>query len=54
LNGLRAARAAGIFTVVAANAITQHMQLDEADLLVRSFEDVKLDDLFALIQLRKI
>jgi HAD superfamily hydrolase (TIGR01509 family) len=47
LNGLRAAKSAGIFVVAVANTITKNLPLEEADLLVHSFEDVSLDDLMA-------
>jgi HAD superfamily hydrolase (TIGR01509 family) len=47
LNGLRAAKSAGIFVVAVANPITQNLPLEEADRLVHSFEDVSLDDLMA-------
>lgn len=36
LNGLRAARAAGLFTVVVPNRITRSMAFDDADVLVES------------------
>jgi HAD superfamily hydrolase (TIGR01509 family) len=42
LNGLRAARAAGIFTVVIPNAMTRHLDLNEADLLLNSMEQLDL------------
>ncbi len=47
LNGLRAAKAAGLFVVAVANTITQHLPLDEADIVVHSFEAVDLDQLQA-------
>jgi HAD superfamily hydrolase (TIGR01509 family) len=53
LNGVRAAKAAGIYTVAVANAITEHMTLDEADLLMRSFEDVSLDALMTRLRSAK-
>jgi HAD superfamily hydrolase (TIGR01509 family) len=43
LNGLRAARAAGIFTVVVPNSMTRHLALDEADLLLDSLERFPLE-----------
>jgi HAD superfamily hydrolase (TIGR01509 family) len=43
LNGLRAARAAGIFTVVVPNAMTRHLTLDEADMMLDSLEKFSLD-----------
>lgn len=42
LNGLRAARAAGIFTVVVPNPMTRHLPLEEADLLLDSLESFSL------------
>lgn len=47
LNGVRAAKSAGVFVVAVANPITKNLPLDEADLLVHSFEDVSLDALMA-------
>jgi HAD superfamily hydrolase (TIGR01509 family) len=49
LNGLRAAKAAGIYVVAVANTITKNLPLEEADLLVHSFEDVSLDKLIARV-----
>jgi HAD superfamily hydrolase (TIGR01509 family) len=43
LNGLRAARAAGIFTVVVPNAMTRHLALGEADVLLDSLEQFSLE-----------
>jgi HAD superfamily hydrolase (TIGR01509 family) len=43
LNGLRAAKAAGIYVVAVANDITKNLPLGEADLLVHSFEEVSLE-----------
>lgn len=42
LNGLRAARAAGIFVVAVPNPLTRHMDLSEADAVVQSLEAVDL------------
>jgi putative hydrolase of the HAD superfamily len=47
LNGVRAARAASLFTVAVANPITRHLPLDEADRVVHSFAEVELDQLLA-------
>ncbi len=44
LNGLRAARAAGIFTVVIPNSITRYLDLTEADLLLESMRDLDLSE----------
>lgn len=45
LNGLRAARAAGIYTVVIPNSLTRHLPLNEADLLLDSMTQLALRDL---------
>ncbi len=45
LNGLRAAKTAGIYVVAVANTITMHLPLKEADKLVHSFEEISLDAL---------
>ncbi len=42
LNGLRAARTAGIFTVVIPNSMTRNLDLSEADLLLESMEKLDL------------
>jgi beta-phosphoglucomutase-like phosphatase (HAD superfamily) len=47
VNGIRAAKAAGVLVVAVPNPITETFALDEADLLVTSLEDVPLDDLLA-------
>src|SRR3954451_306034 len=44
-NGVRAAKAAGLFCVAVPNPITATLALDEADLIVESLEDVSLADL---------
>jgi putative hydrolase of the HAD superfamily len=45
LNGVRAAKAAGLFCVAVPNSITETFALDEADLLVGSLEEIPLADL---------
>ena len=45
LNGLRAAKSAGIYVVAVANTITKNLPLEEADLLVHSFTELSLDEL---------
>jgi HAD superfamily hydrolase (TIGR01509 family) len=45
LNGVRAAKAAGIFCVAVPNPITQTFALDEADLILESLADVPLAEL---------
>jgi HAD superfamily hydrolase (TIGR01509 family) len=45
LNGVRAAKAAGLFCVAVPNPITQSFPLAEADLLLESLEDLPLREL---------
>ena len=49
LNGIRAAKAAGIFCVAVPNPITETFALDEADLVLDSLEDTSLDELIARV-----
>lgn len=44
-NGVKAAKAAGIFTVAVPNGVTASLGLDEADLVLRSLADLPLQDL---------
>ena len=46
-NGIRAAKAAGIFVVGIPNAVTQELGLDEADLVVGSLAELPPDELLA-------
>jgi HAD superfamily hydrolase (TIGR01509 family) len=46
-NGVRAGKAAGIFTVAIPNSVTRDYGLDEADLMVDSLADLPPDDLLA-------
>lgn len=46
-NGVRAARAAGIFTVAIPNAVTRDYGLDEADLVLDSLAELPPDELLA-------
>ena len=46
-NGVRAAKAAGIFTVAIPNAVTRDYGLDEADLVLDSLADLPPDELLA-------
>jgi putative hydrolase of the HAD superfamily len=46
---VRAARAAGIFTVAIPNAVTRDYGLDEADLVLDSLADLTPDALLARI-----
>lgn len=47
LNGIRAAKGAGIFVVAVPNPITETFALDEADLLLGSLEELSLDELIS-------
>jgi putative hydrolase of the HAD superfamily len=47
VNGIRAAKGAGVFVVAVPNPITETFALDEADLLLGSLEELSLDDLLA-------
>lgn len=49
VNGIRAAKGAGVFVVAVPNPITQAFALDEADLLLGSLEELSLDDLVAAV-----
>jgi len=50
LNGIRAAKAAGIFVVAVPNSITETFALDEADLLLASLEELPLEKLIAHVE----
>ncbi len=50
LNGVRAAKAAGIFTVAVPNPITADLALDEADLVVESLARLPLEELLAQVR----
>lgn len=45
LNGVRSAKAAGLYCVAVPNQITRSLKLDEADLQLASLAGVRLDDL---------
>lgn len=49
-NGIRAAKAAGLFCVAVPNAMTADLDLGEADLKIRSLESVTLADIMARAQ----
>lgn len=49
VNGICAAKGAGVFVVAVPNPITQAFALDEADLLLGSLEELSLDDLVAAV-----
>ena len=46
-NGVRAAKAAGLFCVAIPNPATETLALDDADVVVQSLEDIPLSDLLA-------
>jgi putative hydrolase of the HAD superfamily len=50
VNGIRAAKGAGVFVVAVPNPITETFPLDEADLRLRSLEDVALDGLLERVE----
>jgi HAD superfamily hydrolase (TIGR01509 family) len=50
LNGLKAAKAAGLYSVAVPNQITRHTDLSIADKIVDSFEQLSIDDLYKLGQ----
>jgi beta-phosphoglucomutase-like phosphatase (HAD superfamily) len=47
-NGVRAARFAGAFTVAVPNALTRHLDLSQANLLLESLGDLPLWDLLPI------
>lgn len=47
-NGVRAARSAGAFTVAIPNALTRHLDLSQADLLLTRLDDLALWDLLRI------
>jgi HAD superfamily hydrolase (TIGR01509 family) len=50
LHGVRAAKAAGIFTVAVPNPVTASLALDEADVVVGSLADLPLERLLARVE----
>ena len=48
-HGVRAAKAAGIFTVAIPNAVTRDYGLEEADVVVQSLAELPPDELFARV-----
>ena len=50
LNGLIAAKRAGLYCVVIPNALTQQLDLEDADLQLGSLEEMKLADLLASLE----
>jgi HAD superfamily hydrolase (TIGR01509 family) len=53
LNGVLAARSAGAFTVAIPNALTQHLDLSQADLLLSCLCDLALWDLLRIAQQKR-
>jgi HAD superfamily hydrolase (TIGR01509 family) len=49
-NGIRAAKAAGVFCVGVPNGVTAALGLEEADLVLGSLGDVELDDLIVVAE----
>ena len=52
LNGVRAAKAAGIFTVAVPNPVTAGLALDEADIVVESLARLPLEQLLSRVEFR--
>lgn len=52
LNGLRAAKAAGMHCVVVPNPVTAHFPFQQHDLLIRSMEEKSLPEVIALVEKR--
>jgi putative hydrolase of the HAD superfamily len=50
VNGIRAAKGAGVFVVAVPNPITETFALDEADLLLASLQELSLDELLARVE----
>ena len=50
LNGVLAARQAGIFCVAVPNGVTRHMPLDQADLRLASLAEISLEELLAIVE----
>jgi HAD superfamily hydrolase (TIGR01509 family) len=51
-NGIAAAKAAGIFCLAVPNEVTERLDVSAADVVVRSLEELPLDDLIALAERR--
>ncbi len=50
-NGIKAAKAAGIFTVAVPNPVTRQLPIEEADLRIESMADITLRDLLHQIHM---
>jgi putative hydrolase of the HAD superfamily len=51
-NGIAAAKAAGIFCLAVPNEVTERLDVSAADLVVRSLDELPLEDLLALAERR--
>ena len=47
LHGIRSAKGAGLFCISVPNALTRHLSMDEADLVLLSLASLPLDDVIA-------
>ncbi len=52
-NGIKAAKAAGIYTVAVPNSVTRELPIDQADMRLDSMADLSLRDLLHQIETRK-
>ena len=50
VNGVRAAKAAGVFVVAVPNSVTREFDLSEADLVAESLAELPLDDLLERVE----
>jgi putative hydrolase of the HAD superfamily len=50
-NGIKAAKAAGIFTVAVPNSVTRQLPIEDADLRIESMADISLRELLHQIQI---
>jgi HAD superfamily hydrolase (TIGR01509 family) len=50
-NGIKAAKAAGIFTVAVPNSVTRQLPIEDADLRIESMADISLRELLHQIQM---
>ena len=53
LNGIRAAKAAGMFAIAVPTAMTQHLDFAEADLVIGSLAEIALADAITTIESRR-
>ncbi|HXL72673.1 MAG TPA: HAD-IA family hydrolase, partial [bacterium] len=52
-NGIKAAKAAGIFTVAVPNSVTRQLPIGEADLRIESMADISLRELLHQIEMSR-